>query len=306
MLRKCVAAILVSVAVFFAFHVPLRAAADGSSSPREEQGREIFLLYQEALQKLDSFRFESRYLWTAGGDVIGDCTLRYFLERPGRYRVEVVDKKGKVAGLLICDGRNCWKRWPQGTRIFSHYAGSSELEYEVYMKERAFPGKSVSHQLSLLPQVCMPVFNANVFFGGEESVMEYLDDVEIVGEETIGGEPCHILKVSMMKGQRVRTLWLSKRDHLPRKLFGELVVAKPQTTTEVWEKIVLDPDLDGELFAWEPPAGWEERRLPTLMERLLQVGDEAADFTLDDALGKPLSLSDYKGKIIWLMFWRIG
>jgi hypothetical protein len=152
----------------------------------------------------------------------------------------------------------------------------------------------------------MPVFNANVFFGGGESVMEYLDDIEYLGEESIGNEPCYKIKVSMMNGQRVRTYWISKRDRLPRKLFSELVVANPQTTEEVWENMELNPVIDDELFAWSPPDGWEERRLPSLEERLLQVGDTAADFTLNDAEGKPLALSEYHGKIIWLMFWRIG
>jgi len=34
-----------------------------------------------------------------------------------------------------------------------------------------------------------------------------------------------------------------------------------------------------------------------------QVGDPIADFTLNDADGVPVSLSDYEGKVVWLMFW---
>jgi hypothetical protein len=152
----------------------------------------------------------------------------------------------------------------------------------------------------------MPVFNANVFFGGGESVMEYLDAVELLGEEDVGGEPCHVLKVSMMEGQRVRTIWLSQNDHLPRKLLGELVVANPQTSEETWTNLAVDTELADGLFRWTPPEGYKERRLPTVEERILQVGDSAADFTLDDAEGKRLSLAEYEDKIIWLMFWRIG
>jgi len=136
--------------------------------------------------------------------------------------------------------------------------------------------------------------------------MEYLDEIELIGEEEIDGEMCHKLEVSMMEGQRVRTIWLSKKDFLPRKLFSDLIVAKPQTTTEVWSKIVVDPEIDDKLFAWTPPDDYEERRIPTVHDMILQVGEAAADFTLKDAEGKPLALADYKGKIIWLMFWRIG
>ena len=37
-----------------------------------------------------------------------------------------------------------------------------------------------------------------------------------------------------------------------------------------------------------------------------QVGDAVADFTLNDAYGTPVSLFDYQGKVVWLVFWRFG
>jgi hypothetical protein len=33
------------------------------------------------------------------------------------------------------------------------------------------------------------------------------------------------------------------------------------------------------------------------------VGDTIADFTLNDAYGNPVSLSDYDGMVVWLDFW---
>ena len=36
------------------------------------------------------------------------------------------------------------------------------------------------------------------------------------------------------------------------------------------------------------------------------VGDTVADFTLNDAYGTPVSLSDYAGQVVWLNFWRFG
>ena len=33
------------------------------------------------------------------------------------------------------------------------------------------------------------------------------------------------------------------------------------------------------------------------------VGDPIADFTLNDAFGTPVSLSDFENKVIWLDFW---
>ena len=34
-----------------------------------------------------------------------------------------------------------------------------------------------------------------------------------------------------------------------------------------------------------------------------EVGDPVADFTLNDADGTPVSLSDYEGMVVWLVFW---
>jgi hypothetical protein len=39
------------------------------------------------------------------------------------------------------------------------------------------------------------------------------------------------------------------------------------------------------------------------VEAAYQVGDPIADFTLYDADGVPVSLSDYEGMVIWLVFW---
>ncbi len=279
-------------------------ALDGQDE--ENRGGDLYKAFIGALEKMETFSFESRYLWETGSGVLGKCTLRYFLEKPDLYRVEVIDTGGELAGLLVCDGRFCFRTWPRGTTIFTQQEGSNRLENDVYLKDRAYRGMSISHQLSILPQVCMPVFNANAFFGGRESVLEYLDDIEYCGEEEIDGEACHRLRVSMMEGQRVRTVWLSKKDNLPRKWLGELRLANSQSTTEVWSALEVDRALDEELFSWTPPSGFRERRLATVEERILQAGDRAADFDLIDSDGKPISLAEYDDKIIWLMFWRIG
>jgi peroxiredoxin len=41
-------------------------------------------------------------------------------------------------------------------------------------------------------------------------------------------------------------------------------------------------------------------------EASYQVGDPIADFTLNDAYGTPVSLSDFQGTVILLNFWRTG
>lgn len=41
-------------------------------------------------------------------------------------------------------------------------------------------------------------------------------------------------------------------------------------------------------------------------EAAFEVGDPVSDFTLNDETGTPVSLFDYQGKVVWLVFWRFG
>jgi len=38
-------------------------------------------------------------------------------------------------------------------------------------------------------------------------------------------------------------------------------------------------------------------------EAAYEVGDPVSDFTLNDADGTPVSLSDYEDMVVWLVFW---
>ncbi len=39
------------------------------------------------------------------------------------------------------------------------------------------------------------------------------------------------------------------------------------------------------------------------VEAAYEVGDPVSDFTLNDADGTPVSLSDYQNRVVWLVFW---
>jgi len=141
---------------------PLAFCAEGDE--QEPTGAALYKKFTAALDEMRSLSLESRYLWTSEGKTIGDATIRYFLKKPDLYRVEIVDRHGKLAGILVCDSKFCWKRWPLGTIFFSQYRGEFENEVKIYTMDRAVRGMSISHQFSVLPEVCMPVFNANAFF----------------------------------------------------------------------------------------------------------------------------------------------
>jgi peroxiredoxin len=122
----------------------------------------------------------------------------------------------------------------------------------------------------------------------------------------VDGEECDVIEVGYMKGQRSRTLWVSRRDHLPRRLNEEVRVSQTITAEERWSDVSVNVKLDDALFRWSPPQGWEEWQLPPVEAGLLPPGILAPDFDLDGADGRKVRLSDFKGKVVWLTFWRVG
>src|SRR4029078_12448914 len=70
-------------------------------------------------------------------------------------------------------------------------------------------------------------------------------------------------------------------------------------------RIRLDEELPPELFVWEPPQGWERYRRPDPEARRLQQSAEAPDFEATTLDGRRIRLSDYRGQVVWLVFWRM-
>jgi hypothetical protein len=109
-----------------------------------------------------------------------------------------------------------------------------------------------------------------------------------------------------MKHQRTKYVWISRRDHLPRQLKEVVRVSTHLANYERWKKIEIDAELDDDLFRWTPPPGWKRWRLPRQSDRLLKTGAPAPDFQARSIKGRKIGLADYRGKVVWLVFWRVG
>jgi peroxiredoxin len=112
--------------------------------------------------------------------------------------------------------------------------------------------------------------------------------------------------VSFMKHQRSWELWLSKRDHLPRKLRQVVRVSFDIIAEETWSNVTINADISNDRFVWSPPPGWKEWRMPNIEEGLLRPGTPAPDFELAAVDGGRLKLSNFRGQIVWLNRWRCG
>jgi thiol-disulfide isomerase/thioredoxin len=109
-----------------------------------------------------------------------------------------------------------------------------------------------------------------------------------------------------MNHQRSSCLWLSKRDHLPRKLKEVVRVKSDFVTHEEWSSVTVYRSISEGTFAWTPPAGWTRWKLRDEEDRLLKPGSKAPDFDLTSVDGGRIKRSDFRGKTVWLCFWRVG
>ena len=152
----------------------------------------------------------------------------------------------------------------------------------------------------------MSIIDPSTFHGYTDSLQPYIDWIKSIGTEKVQDEECDVIEVSFMKHQRSLYLWLSRLDHLPRKLKQVVRLSGDIIMHELWTDVTVNAEIQSEKFAWTPPEGWQQWFLPTSQERLLKPGKEAPDFELSLIDGTKIRLSDYRGKIVWFYIWRAG
>jgi outer membrane lipoprotein-sorting protein len=276
-----------------------------------------------AMRKAKSLSYVSRYQMEAKGFKHG-CTYRAWLKKPNYFRVEaeastdvlqtllkaLAKESGGGSGVLIGDGNTLWIYWPKGRFMYSfeNQAAYEKTRLTSYMKKPAPPGgHSIGHETGFLDAgLGMPIIDPSTFHGYTDSLQPYVDGVKSLGAEKVGAEDCDKIEVSIMKHQRSWYLWLSKRDHLPRKLKQVVRVSYDIVTTEEWSSVTLNADIPNTMFVWKPPDGWTEWKQPPIEARLLKPGTKAPDFDLASADGTRIRLSDYRGRVVWFYVWRAG
>ena len=236
----------------------------------------------------------------------GNCTYTIWMKKPNYFRVETVNSRGVECGTLVGDGDHLWIYWPEGNSPASDEGAQTEAN--VYMKRATPVGRhSIGHEVGWLRAgMGMTIIDPSTFHGYTDSLQPYLDGVKSWYTESVAGHECDIIEVSFMKRQRIWYIWLSRQDHLPRKLKQVVRVSRPLVGYEHWSEVTINAEIPDEKFVWSPPDGWQQWTPPDLEEKLLKPGTEAPDFELLLADETKVRLSDYCGKIVWFYMWRAG
>jgi outer membrane lipoprotein-sorting protein len=272
---------------------------------------------REALLAAQSLYYQGEYSFgRLDGSFRQSCVYTMWLKKPNFVRLEASYKgRGDAArGILVGDGETFWKYWPTGRPQWNSEAQSGKLEeYEKtrhtsYMKHAAPQGRhSISHDAGNLGAgICMLIVEPSTFHGYTDSMQSFIEAVRSLGTEKVGDEECDVIEVSVMKGQRSWTMWLSKTDHLPRKLMEFVRVSYTLMAQEQWSNIVINGEIPDDMFKWSPPEGWTQYAHPDPNDLLLKPGSAAPEFDLAATDGGRIKLSGYLGKVVWMNVWRAG
>ena len=278
----------------------------------EPQARALYKKMLETIRNAKTLSYESHLREEVDGETWDPWTYRVWMKKPNFFHVETTTKDGNNHGILVGDGQTAWSYWPNGRPWFSgEDRGEAYIQYQktrfnVYMKEPA-PGRySIGYSVVMKKSNCFPVLNPSMFQGINDSLEPYIEWMRCLGAENVGDEECDVIEVSFIDHKRSYIFWISRRDHLPRKLKDVVRTSGIHLTEELWSKVTLNAEIPPEMFRWTPPEGWTQWHPPAPEDRLLKPGREAPDFELLSADGNKIKLSDYRGKIVWLVFWRAG
>jgi len=245
------------------------------------------------------------------GDAEGRASFyKVRLAKPGLFRVELLNIPSLKDATLVGDGNDLWLFW-SGTRSylwFDDEAGYEKTKSNRYLKKPVAAGRdSIAEEIARIGiawYAC--ILDPSTFYGRTSELDPYVDGIRLAGTDKADGEKCDVIEISFLKAQRTQHLWISRQDHLPRRIKEILRVADNKIVVEEWSNIRVNDALPRQTFTWSPPADWKPWSVPQPQDLLIQSGQDAPDFELSTLDGNKVKLSDYRGKVVWLYLWRCG
>ena len=290
------------------------AGGAGRSSDRARKGdpaaHALFKGMYEALRGARTLSLESEFVWETNGGEIGRSFYELRLGKPNLARLESRSGDGSRRGVIVVDGRDMWVYWPTGRPSVPGIdsACAAPGAGNAFIRKAARAGShSIGGETNILGTgMSAPILDPSVFHGLADPMEPFLDEVRSIGTSNVDGEICDIVVAEYEERRRSRAFWIARSDRLPRRLMETVRLDREIVKREHWRDVTVNAAMPGGIFSWRPPAGWEEYLPPTLLRGLLPPGSAAPDFTVTLLDGSRFTLSEQRGKTVWLCFWRLA
>ena len=238
-----------------------------------------------------------------------NSTYNILLKKPNYFRVEMSNFLSG-GSTFVGNGDTLWFYW-KGVRPFSAYEDSDSYEKtraNVYIKKATPIGRySIREQINMFGMAwIVTILDPSTFHGHGNSLESYIDGIRSRGTDYVKKEECEVIEVSFMKAHLTRYFWISRKDHLPRRIKEIVRLVNNKVVVEEFSDMILNARISQEKFTWSPPEGWRQWEKPGPDDILLKPGTEAPDFELLSVDSSKIKLSDYRGKVIWLYIWQCG
>ncbi|MGQ9880399.1 MAG: redoxin family protein [Armatimonadota bacterium] len=138
----------------------------------------------------------------------------------------------------------------------------------------------------------------------ETYIRQNFEKAQAKGTEKVGATPCRVVELTGKGG--TMSLFLGSKDGLVYRMVYKM--SGGSTYEELVTSLQLNPSVPKDVFAFKPPADAKKVEPKQQAEESREDtksldGQPAPDFTLTDMEGNPVSLSDLKGKVVFLDFW---
>jgi peroxiredoxin len=239
-----------------------------------------------------------------------DSTYRIRLKKPGSFHVEQTNSASLKSTTLLDDGDSLWVHWSGDrlTLLTDTEKSREEARSDVYLREPSLAGRdSLCDRIALLGTAWLGlILDPSIFHRYPDPLEPHMDGIRDRGVNRVQGQECDVIEISFLRAQRTRYLWLSREDHLPRKLKEIVRGAETRITVEEWSNVTVNAEIPAKVLTWSPPKGWRQWAPPQPEDSLLRRGQEAPDFELRSARGDKIRLSNYRGQVVWLYVWNSG
>jgi len=237
-------------------------------------------------------------------------SYRIWLRKPNSFHVEQTNDGSMKSTTLLDDGNSLWIHWvgARPTLPIDNEKSYQETRSNIYVRNATLaPGSSIRNEVALFGTALVGlIFDPGIFHGYPDPLEPYIDGIRSRGVNRVQGEECDVIEISFMKARRTWYIWLSREDHLPRRIKEIVRGAETRVTVEEWSNVTVNAQIPPKVLTWSPPQDWQPWDPPALADSLLPRGQKVPDFALRSARGGKIRLSDYHGQVVWLYLWDTG